>query len=94
MLTRIHHRQTPLLRMQGLGQARAGWSSEAIFQERLGHNITHIAIPAEQNVRAIYSAAMVTDAPHADAARAWLNFIRSDAAFAALAPFGFQRVAR
>jgi ABC-type Fe3+ transport system substrate-binding protein len=44
--------------------------------------------------RAIYSAAMVTDAPHADTARAWLDFIRSDAAFAALAPFGFQRVAR
>jgi ABC-type molybdate transport system substrate-binding protein len=94
VLTRIHHRQTPLFLMQGLGEAGVTWSSEAIFQERQGHPIAHVAIPAEQNTRAIYSAAMVSDAPHADAARAWLEFIRSDAAFAALAPFGFQRAAQ
>jgi ABC-type molybdate transport system substrate-binding protein len=94
VLTRIHHRQTPLFLMQGLGEAGVTWSSEAIFQERQGHPIAHVAIPAEQNTRAIYSAAMVPDAPHADAARAWLEFIRSDAGFAALAPFGFQRAAQ
>jgi molybdate transport system substrate-binding protein len=93
VLTRIHHRQTPLLLMQGLGQAGVTWRSEAIFQERQGHPITHVDIPAEQNVRAIYSAAIVPGAAHAEAARAWLSFIRSDAAFAALAPFGFQRFA-
>jgi ABC-type Fe3+ transport system substrate-binding protein len=91
VLTRIHHRQTPLLLMQGLGQAGVTWRSEAIFQEKQGHPITHVDIRADQNVRAIYSAAMVTGAPHAAAAKAWLAFIRSDAAFAALAPFGFQR---
>jgi ABC-type molybdate transport system substrate-binding protein len=94
VLTRIHHRQTPLFLMQGLGEAGVTWASEAIFQERQGHPIAHVAIPAEQNTRAVYSAAMVADAPHADAARAWLVFIRSDAAFAELAPFDFQRVAR
>ena len=91
VLTRIHHRQTPLFLMQGLGQAGVTWRSEAIFQEKQGHPIIHVDIPADQNVKAIYSAAMVTGAPHADAAKAWLAFIRSDAAFAALAPFGFQR---
>lgn len=91
VLTRIHHRQTPLLLMQGLGQAGVTWRSEAIFQEKQGHPITHVDIPADQNVRAIYSAAMVSGASHAEAAKAWLAFIRSDAAFAALAPFGFQR---
>ena len=94
ILTRIHHRQTPLFLMQGLGQAGVTWTSEAIFQEKQGHPITHVTIRAEQNTRAVYSAAVVTGAPHADAAHAWLNFIRSDAAFAALAPFGFQRVAQ
>jgi ABC-type molybdate transport system substrate-binding protein len=94
VLTRIHHRQTPLLLMQGLGQAGVTWRSEAIFQERQGHAITHVDIPPEQNARAIYSAAMVSGAAHAEAARAWLSFIRSDAAFAAMAPFGFQRVAQ
>ncbi len=91
VLTRIHHRQTPLLLMQGLGQAGVTWRSEAIFQEHQGHPIAHVDIPAEHNVRAIYSAAMVPGAAHIEAARAWLSFIRSDAAFAALAPFGFQR---
>ena len=92
VLTRIHHRQTPLFLMQGLGQAGVTWTSEAIFQEQQGHPISHVAIPAGQNTRAVYSAAIVPGAPHEQAARAWLDFIRSDAAFAALAPFGFQRL--
>jgi molybdate transport system substrate-binding protein len=92
VLTRIHHRQTPLLLMQGLGQAGVTWRSEAIFQEQRGHPITHVDIPGEQNTRAIYSGALVTGAAHREAARDWLLFIRSDAAFAALAPFGFQRI--
>lgn len=91
VLTKIHHRQTPLWLMQGIGQAGVTWSSEAIFQEQSGHAISHVAIPAAQNTRAIYSAALVTGAPHPDAARAWLAFITSDAAFAVLAPYGFQR---
>ncbi len=94
VLTRIHHRQTPLFLMQGLGQAGVTWTSEALFQEQQGHPISHVVIPPEQNTRAVYSAAIVAGAPHMEAARAWLTFIRSDAAFAALAPFGFQRVAQ
>ena len=92
VLTRIHHRQTPLFLMQGLGQAGVTWTSEALFQEQQGHPISHVVIPAEKNTRAVYSGAIVTGAPHMEAAQAWLTFIRSDAAFAALAPFGFQRV--
>ncbi len=93
VLTRIHHRQTPLFLMQGLVQAGVTWTSEAVFQEQQGHPIAHVAIPADQNTRAIYSAAMVSAAPHPEASRAWLDFIRSDAAFAILAPYGFQRFA-
>ena len=91
VLTRIHHRQTPLFLMQGLGQAGVTWTSEAIFQEKQGHSISRVAIPPEQNTRAIYSAAIVPGAPHAEAARAWLAFIKTDAAFACLEPYGFQR---
>lgn len=92
ILTRIHHRQTPLFLMQGAGEAGVTWTSEAIFQEKIGHKISHVTIPPEQNTRAIYSAAMVPQAPHPDAARAWLSFLRTDAAFAALQPYGFQRI--
>ena len=94
VLTRIHHRQTPLLLMQGLGQAGVTWRSEAIFQEQQGNPIAHVDIPAEQNTRAVYSAAMVPGATHVEAAKAWLEFLRSDAAFAAMAPFEFQRIAQ
>lgn len=93
VLTRIHHRQTPLFLMQGLGQAGVTWTSEAIFQEQQGHPISHVAIPSGQNTRAIYSAAQVAGAAHTEAARAWLDFIASDRAFAILNSFGFQRYA-
>ena len=33
LLTTIHHRQTPLLLMQGIVDAGVTWQSEAIFQE-------------------------------------------------------------
>jgi ABC-type molybdate transport system substrate-binding protein len=91
ILTRIHHRQTPLFLMQGLGQAGVTWRSEAIFQEQQGNPIAHVDIPPEQNTRAIYSAALVPGAAHAEAAKAWLSFLGTDAAFAAMAPFGFAR---
>ncbi len=91
ILTRIHHRQTPLFLMQRLVDAGVTWKSEAIFQEEIGNPIGHVDIPAEHNALAVYSAALVPDAPHPDAARIWLNFIRSDAAFNVLAAYQFKR---
>ncbi|TCZ52765.1 substrate-binding domain-containing protein [Roseicella aquatilis] len=91
ILTRIHHRQTPLFLMQGLGQAGVTWTSEALFQEQAGHPISHVAIPPEQNTRAVYSAAMVAGAPHPEAARAWLGFLRSEAALRIFERYGFRR---
>lgn len=91
VLTRIHHRQSPLWLMQGKAQAGVTWRSEAMFQEQAGRPITHVDIPAAQNVVAVYGAATVAGAPHPDAAKAWLDFMRSDEAFAVLAPYGFKR---
>jgi ABC-type molybdate transport system substrate-binding protein len=91
ILTRIHHRQTPLLLMQGLAETGVTWRSEAIFQEQVGNPIGHVDIPAEQNTLAVYSAALVPDAPHPEAARVWLDFIRSDAAFEVFRRYGFKR---
>jgi len=91
ILTSIHHRQTPLFLMQGLAETGVTWRSEAIFQEKIGNPIGHVDIPAEQNTLAVYSAALVPDAPHPEAARAWLDFIKSDAAFAVFERFGFKR---
>jgi molybdate transport system substrate-binding protein len=94
ILTRIHHRQTPLFLMQGRAQAGVTWQSEAIFQEQVGNPIAHVDIPAAQNTTAIYAGAVVTGAPHADAARLWLSFIHSPAALAIFARYGFRRYTR
>jgi ABC-type molybdate transport system substrate-binding protein len=91
MLTRIHHRQTPLFLMQHLAEAGVTWRSEAIFQEEIGNPIGHVDIPAEFNTVANYSAAIVTGAPHPEAAQAWLEFIGSEGAFKILERFGFKR---
>jgi molybdate transport system substrate-binding protein len=91
VLTRIHHRQTPLLLMQHLVEAGVTWRSEAIFQEAIGNPIEHVDIPTEVNTLANYSAAMVAGAPHPQAARAWLDFVGSDNAFKILERYGFKR---
>jgi ABC-type molybdate transport system substrate-binding protein len=93
LLTRIHHRQTPLFLLQHLVQAGVTWRSEAIFQEEIGNPIGHVDIPAEVNTLANYSATLVAEAPHPEAARAWLDFLRSDSAFKILERYGFKRVA-
>jgi molybdate transport system substrate-binding protein len=93
LLTRIHHRQTPLFLLQHLVQAGVTWRSEAVFQEEIGNPISHVDIPPQVNTLASYSAAMVADAPHPEAARTWLEFVRSDSAFRILERYGFRRVA-
>ena len=90
VLTRIHHRQTPLWLMQGKAQAGVTWESEAIFQMQIGHPIDEVKIPDAQNTRAIYAGATVKGAPHPEAARKWLDFIRSPESLAIFGRYGFK----
>ena len=90
ILTHIHHRQTPLFLMQGRVEAGVTWQSEAVFQEKAGHPITHVDIPASQNTTAIYAGAMVKNATHPEAARLWLSFIHSPQALSIFERYGFK----
>lgn len=90
VLTRIHHRQTPIFLMLGRADAGVTWKSEALFQEQLGHPISHIDIPEDQNSVGIYGGAMVKGAPHPEAARLWLRFIRSEPALAIFKRWGME----
>lgn len=92
LLTHIHHRQTPLYLMTDKADAGVTWRSEAQFQERIGNPIGHVDIPADQNSTAIYGAGLVQNAPHAEAARAWLQFMQSDQAKRIYQDYGFQPV--
>lgn len=88
-LTQIHHRQTPMRIMKGESDAGVTWSSEVRFQEKIGNPITGINIPQTQNVTAVYSAAVLRNAPHAEAARAWVTFLSSPEAQAIYRSYGF-----
>lgn len=90
ILTHIHHRQTPLFLMQGVADAGVTWQSEAEFQEQSGHPIEHVGIPATDNATAVYAGAEVKAAPHPDAAKAWLDFIRSHDALRIFERYGFK----
>jgi ABC-type molybdate transport system substrate-binding protein len=91
-LTQIHHRQTPMRIMKGDSDAGVTWSSEVRFQEKIGNPIAGVAIPPEQNTTATYSAAVVRGAPHLEAARAWVLFLKSPEAQAIYKEFGFGPV--
>jgi molybdate transport system substrate-binding protein len=90
VLTQIHHRQTPLFLMQRRAQAGVTWKSEAIFQEEIGNPISHVDIPSAENTTAIYAGAEVKGAPHPEAARLWLAFVRSPAALSIFERYGFK----
>jgi molybdate transport system substrate-binding protein len=63
VLTRIHHRQTPLFLMQHLVETGVTWRPEAIFQKQIGNPIAQVDIPTAVNTLANYSAAMVAGRP-------------------------------
>lgn len=88
ILTRIHHRETPLDVMEGRADAGPVWLSEALYQHRI-RPLDFVRIPASQNVYAQYEAAPVNGAQHAAAARDFVTFMQSPQARAIFESFGF-----
>ena len=89
-LTQIHHRETPMLLMQGRAEAGVTWRSEAIFQEQSGNPIAHVDIPDAENTTGIYAGAIVKGAAHKEAAGKWLAFLKSPDATRIFAGYGFK----
>lgn len=89
-LTQIHHRQTPMNIMLGKADAGVTWASEVRFQEKIGNPITGVEIPSGQNATAIYSAGVMRNAQHAEAARAWVAYLTTPEAQAIYYECGFQ----
>ena len=90
LLTHIHHRQSPIFLMQGRADAGVTWLSEALFQEEIGHPIEHVDIPEAMNSTAIYAGAVAAGAPHPEAAKMWLDFIRSPDGLKIFEHYGFK----
>jgi ABC-type molybdate transport system substrate-binding protein len=93
LLTEIHHRQTPMRIMNGQADAGVTWASEVRFQESIHNPIAGVPIPAAQNTVAVYAGGALTDAPHAQAAAQWLEFLRTPEAQAIYHRYGFQSIA-
>jgi ABC-type molybdate transport system substrate-binding protein len=90
ILTRVHHRQTPLFLMQGRADAGVTWRSEAVFQEQAGNAIDHVDIPTAQNTMAVYAGGVVKGAAHQAAARQWLAFLTSAEGLRIFERYGFK----
>jgi ABC-type molybdate transport system substrate-binding protein len=88
MLTRIHHRETPLYLLQGRADAGPVWLTEALYLHRT-QPLDFVRIPPGQEVYAQYEAARVTGAPHGTAAQAFVSFMQSPQARAILESYGF-----
>ena len=72
----------------GLGEADAGvvYRTDAVTTDR----VRTIRIPADLNVTAAYHAALVSETPRAELARAWLAYLRSPEGRATLVRHGFR----
>ncbi|MEO6922314.1 MAG: substrate-binding domain-containing protein [Bryocella sp.] len=90
VLTQIHHRQTPMRILRQHSDAGVVWTSEVLFQQKIGNAIESVVIPAAFNTTDTYGAGVLKDAPHRAAAEAWVKYLKSDEAQAAYHEFGFK----
>lgn len=90
-LTQIHHRQTPLRVLNHESDVGPVWYTEAYFQEHILHNpVSTVEIPAQDNTQVTYTAGLMKDAPHPQAARAFLQFLTGPEAQAIYRHYGFM----
>ena len=89
-LTHIHHRQTAYDILAGRADAGPLWTSEVLFQQRLGNPLNLVPIPDTYNQHGTYHAGTFTHAPHPEAAEAFLAFMHTPDARGIYARYGFQ----
>lgn len=89
ILTRIHHRQTPLNILYNRSDAGPVWISEALYHKSI-HPVDIVKIPDEQNVFATYMAGALKTAPHPKAADDFLTFLSGHTARSIYQKYGFQ----
>jgi ABC-type molybdate transport system substrate-binding protein len=65
------------------------WISEALYAERIGEPLSFVRIPAGENVRADYDAAVLREAPHTAAAQAFVDFLKTPEARTIYESYGF-----
>lgn len=89
LLTQIHHRQTPMWVLYDKTDAGPVWYSEAYYQKMINHPVEIITIPENENIQATYMAGTLKNAPHKQAAKDFLRFLKTDTAKAIYRKYGF-----
>jgi molybdate transport system substrate-binding protein len=89
-LTQIHHRQSPMRILYDQSDAAPVWFTEAFYQKMIGHEVELIEIPEKENIHAQYIAGQMKNAPHAQAAKDFMDFLISPQAGAIYKKFGFD----
>lgn len=89
ILTKIHHRQTPLNILNKVSDAGPVWYSEPYYQQKIGHPVDIINIPGSENITASYVAGILKNAPHPEAAKDFRTFLKSPEAKAIYRFYGF-----
>nr|WP_184550135.1 substrate-binding domain-containing protein [Mucilaginibacter sp. FT3.2] len=88
-LTQIHHRQSPMRILYNQSDAAPVWYSEVYYQMMIKHPIDMVEIPAGENIEATYVAGQLKNAPHAQAAKDFMDFLISPTAKAIYRKYGF-----
>ncbi|MBI5379546.1 MAG: substrate-binding domain-containing protein [Nitrospirae bacterium] len=90
-LTTIHHRETPDRLLAGACDVGIVWASEVAWQQREGAPLEGVEIPPpfDMRDRVIYTVAVLKQASHPDAARAFVDFLLTAEAQALYAQHGF-----
>lgn len=76
-LTLIHHRQIPLELLGGRSDAGPIWYTEAKLQMDIGNPMEMVEVPQDADGLSTAVAAKFRDAPHVQAAKDFLAFLRS-----------------
>jgi molybdate transport system substrate-binding protein len=87
----VHHRENPQFIFDGRADvAPMYYHFGDYLKTRLPQQFDYVSLPAEGNFRDELAISVIRDAPHPEAAAAWLEFIRSDTAAAIYNRHGFD----
>lgn len=90
-LTQIHHRQSPMRILYNQSDVAPVWETEISYQQGLNHPVEKVAIPEKFNQLSVTMAGILKNAPHKEAARHFIDFLKSTEAQAIFKQFGFEQ---
>lgn len=87
----VHHRENPQFIFDDVADVAPMYYHFGIYlKSRMPQYFDYVPLPAEGNFRDQLAISLIRNAPHKEAAAAWIEFIRSDAAAAVYNSNGFE----